>query len=401
MLSVRSLAQSCLGKSGALSVREDVHGVYPPGNTHFALSLRDQLTLVSTKPFVKIAMFHVFPKGSDDRISVNAHIDMRRANELYQTLCGLWVYVTSASPIYTDRFGPDVTIEVEEGEVSEDEEDLFALGNDSNADIIGYYVGTARRAGRTQISKRRFWVVRNFQDGTADFYRGYIMAHEMAHAIAGLKDIEEGPPRSVTNLMCAGANCIWDDGPTLNDDQRSKILNSAVVRPPCSPTAGVSALTVSPQLRAALSRFCGNEAPLLEEYTDSDLQAVRAHLALFEFINPAVRRNALRLLGRWGDETLATTVRELFSMMREGDRTVAIASLSNPGIPGALEVVIQARHDPSVAVRRAVVRTLGKIGTARALGYVKEIAEKDPDPDVRTRASRMLRLASNDAGDIE
>jgi hypothetical protein len=128
MLGLRSVAQSCMGKSGTLSMLEDVHGFYRGGfgPSVILLSLRDQLTRISTKPFVKVAMFHVWPKGTADDITFRAHVDMRRASEVYETECGVWIYVTSASPIYTDRFGPDVTIEFDDGRLSEDEEDLVA-----------------------------------------------------------------------------------------------------------------------------------------------------------------------------------------------------------------------------------------------------------------------------------
>jgi hypothetical protein len=248
MLSVRSLAQSCLSKSVPLSVIPDVHGVYKGGipTSPNPLSLRQQLRLISSKPFIRLAMFHVWPASSSERVTPLAHYDMRDASNFFLGQCGVWLFVTSVEAIHTDRFGPQVTINTKSGELSQDEKDLFALGRNAGADIIGFYVGDAKVGGRGSHSARAFWIKR-----TQDF-RAFALAHELGHAAGDLKDVTGGP---TSNLMCAGANCVWEHGPTFTDEQRKKFSTDPIIR-----ACGASLSEVD-RTAGTTPFVCGGEVP--------------------------------------------------------------------------------------------------------------------------------------------
>ncbi len=102
-LSVRTIAASCLGRQPPVSLKRDVFGVY--GSNPQARSLRAQLDLAQTKPFIRVALVTVRPTGSTEGAYVNLQRDLDSANQVWQQECGVWIYCVDSIVAVTDAFG--------------------------------------------------------------------------------------------------------------------------------------------------------------------------------------------------------------------------------------------------------------------------------------------------------
>src|SRR3712207_3797546 len=89
-VSVRTVAASCLGRTGMLSLKRHVFGVY--GNNNQTRSLKSQVRLIQTRPFLRLAIVTVRPAGSTQGPYENLQRDLDVANEVWQRACGAWIY---------------------------------------------------------------------------------------------------------------------------------------------------------------------------------------------------------------------------------------------------------------------------------------------------------------------
>ena len=91
MASLRAVLENCLDRTGTLSVRRDVLGVYASDNPQNR-SVLAQLDRIQNRPFVRVALVTVRPQGSVLGVWPNLQRDVDNANSIYQTECGAWVY---------------------------------------------------------------------------------------------------------------------------------------------------------------------------------------------------------------------------------------------------------------------------------------------------------------------
>jgi hypothetical protein len=196
IVSVRDTVMECLGRNPPISVRRAVLGIY--GISMQARSLKDRIQLIINRPFVRLAVVVVRPPTSiDDRSFPNIQLDLDTANEIYVQECGAWVYCSGFTVIRTDRFGPDVRINMEDclsglsHDVSEDEDDLFDLGRNLGAPIVGYFIGELNLAagcGAHPPDRRGFLLEEyspfNYNEGS--LFRGRVFTHELSHVVGDL-----------------------------------------------------------------------------------------------------------------------------------------------------------------------------------------------------------------------
>jgi hypothetical protein len=189
-ISVRAVLSGCLGKSGSLSVLRDVFGVY--ANDHpQTRSLKSQLDLISHKPYLKLGLVTI--NGASP--IVQGFLDA--ANNIYQRDVGCWIYCVGS--VTVDR--PDLLAPDQDNcswppnhTVSHDEDELFNLGRNLGASIIGYFIqigpgGFIGCAAHPQ-DRRGFWV----SDGAT--YDANVLAHELTHDVGQNHHVPDN-----TNLM--------------------------------------------------------------------------------------------------------------------------------------------------------------------------------------------------------
>ena len=190
-LRTRELAADHLGKSGRLSLKQDIFGVYATDNPQNR-SLKAQLGRIRDRPFVRVALVTIAGSATG-----NLQRDLDNASQVYRNECGAWVYcvgsitVTDASLLVLNQDDCLLTFH----SVSDEEDTLFDLGRNLGADVVGYYVNgsnlplagcAAHPAGR-----RGFWVNQSTA-GQWDF------AHELTHVVGTNSHIE---PDDTDNLM--------------------------------------------------------------------------------------------------------------------------------------------------------------------------------------------------------
>lgn len=219
-LSVRSLIQTCIGKTGRLSVREDVLGVYGNDNPTNR-SLKDRLFLVRDRPFVRVALVTVRPVGSTLGQNANLQRDVDNANIIYQNECNAWVYAQDSIVVNTNLLGANVILDQDDcsgsgHSVSDEEDDLFDLGRNLGADVVGYYIagdvaGFAGCAAHPP-NRRGFWVGNGASPWT--------FAHELTHVIGDNSHVGNS-----NNLMFTPTANITNPPPDLTNGQCNRILD--------------------------------------------------------------------------------------------------------------------------------------------------------------------------------
>ena len=162
---VRTAVANRLGKSGTLSVKKDVFGVYSDVIPPQSRSLLRQMELIQTKPLVRVALVTVIDRANGVVPESQPQRDLDNANTIYQRECDAWVYCQDTRIF--DR--PDLTVfdqndcggVVGGHVVSDDEDELFDLGRGLGANIVCYYVFSATAFGGCAAhppGRRGFWV---------------------------------------------------------------------------------------------------------------------------------------------------------------------------------------------------------------------------------------------------
>lgn len=234
--SVREIVWNCLGKSGYLSLKEDVFGVY--SNDHPQdRSLKSQLYLIQNKPFVRVGLV-VILSGTVMAASAN---DLQQqvdcANEVYQADCGVWIYCEYRLDI--NRPG---LIQIQQNDCqinghnpSGDEAALFALGRNMGADIVCYFIDGSQSAGTFGCAAhpagdRGFWVGNANWATTAD--KEYIFAHELGHVVGDNRhtiDDLKIANNDTDNLMYRFVNGYTNLPPDLENVQCKRIHNDPAI----------------------------------------------------------------------------------------------------------------------------------------------------------------------------
>jgi hypothetical protein len=209
--SVRSIVDNCLGKTGTLSIKQDVFGVYANDNPQ-KRSLKTRLDLIETKPFVRLAIVTI--QGATPSLQ----LDLDSANLVYLNECDHWVYcqnsITANQPNLlflnqNDCFGGIFH------RVSDEEDQLFDLGRGLGADIVAYYIngdgGGNGGCAAHPDGRRGFWV------GTTT--SSFAFAHELTHILLG-----GGHVRDSNNLMFA-TTAFTNLPPDLTSRQCNQIGN--------------------------------------------------------------------------------------------------------------------------------------------------------------------------------
>jgi twitching motility protein PilT len=85
-------------------------------------------------------------------------------------------------------------------------------------------------------------------------------------------------------------------------------------------------------------------------------------------------------------------VPHLIRVLEDADtRWAALDALAQIGSPSALKPIINLMRDKRPEVRLEVIRAVGQFNDKRILGLLKQVAEKDPVMEVRTRATEVAR----------
>ena len=122
--SVKSIVDNCLGKTGTLSVKQDVLGVYANDNPQ-TRSLKARLDLIETKPFVRVAIVTI--QGATPGLQ----LDLDNANLVYLNECNHWVYCQNSITVNQPNLlflNQNDCIGGIFHSVSDEEDQLFDLG---------------------------------------------------------------------------------------------------------------------------------------------------------------------------------------------------------------------------------------------------------------------------------
>lgn len=201
---LRSVAANCLGKSGTVSLKKDVLGVYSNDNPQNR-SLLDRLDLIATKPFVRVALVTV-NGGAIVLPTPQPQRDLDNANTIYLREVGAWVYcvgsitVTNLQLTFLDQTDCAGSNHV----VSADEDALFDLGRNLGADIVCYYIWSCTVAAGGCAAyppgRRGFWL----GSGPNNSPGSPIVAftHELTHIVGDNEHVTS----PASNLMTKKAN---------------------------------------------------------------------------------------------------------------------------------------------------------------------------------------------------
>jgi hypothetical protein len=204
--SVKSILERCLNKTPPFSIKRHVLCVFGGDNPQ-TRSLKERLNLIETRPFVRLALVTVRPQGSTLGQYGNIQRDFDIADEIYQEECDAWIYCEGSIVVETNILGANGVIDQipcplgEQDDPTAEEDDLFDLGRDLGADVVGYYIAGSTNPNRVGCSaypegRRGFWVMFNSARTT--------LAHELTHVIGGNphpNQDDEVPDNDSTNVM--------------------------------------------------------------------------------------------------------------------------------------------------------------------------------------------------------
>jgi hypothetical protein len=227
-LSVKTIVSNCLGKTGPLSIKRDVLGVFGGDNAQ-TRSLEERLRLIQTTPFVRLAVVTIRPAGSDQGQYENLQFNLDNANEIWQRSCGAWIYCVGSAVDATGILGNLVVLNQNacplgvQANPTAEENALFALGRDLGADVVGYFIAgstdpTLSGCAAFPQGRRGFWVGFNMTGDT--------FAHELTHVIGGNPHPEfdpDVPDNDQDNLMWPNLGQITNLPPDLRPVQCSRV----------------------------------------------------------------------------------------------------------------------------------------------------------------------------------
>jgi HEAT repeat protein len=120
------------------------------------------------------------------------------------------------------------------------------------------------------------------------------------------------------------------------------------------------------------------------------MEQLRSLVTLDPSVDTKYRTRAIHILGRWEDPPSIAKIREILPSLDEAGRISAISAFGRLNVKEATEAVLENVNDPSPQVRKTAVAALAKIKTPEAKGKLKEIAERDPEQWIRSKASKYL-----------
>jgi hypothetical protein len=184
-VNVRTAVADRLGKSGTVSVKKDVFGIYSDDNQQ-SRSLLTQMDLIQNKPLVRVAQVTVIG-GTAVTPTPQPQRDLDNANTIYQRECGAWVYCEGN--ITVDRI--ELTFLEQDDcllsghSVTDDEAELFGLGRDLGANIVCYYIWSSTQAAggcsAHPPGRRGFWLGSGPNNFPASPQVAF--AHELTHNV--------------------------------------------------------------------------------------------------------------------------------------------------------------------------------------------------------------------------
>jgi hypothetical protein len=207
--SVKTLMQDCLGVSPS-SIKRDIIGVYGDDNQQ-SRSLKERLELIENNPFVRLALVTI--QGATPSLQT----DLDNANLVYQNECGSWIYctghVTVNRPLLLNLDQDDCLSSGHS--VSDEEDELYDLGRDLGANIVGYFINgssgnTWRGCAAHPPGRRGFWV-----GSTATLWT---FVHELTHVVG-----DNGHVSDTDNLMIRNTGTITNPPPDLTTGQCNDI----------------------------------------------------------------------------------------------------------------------------------------------------------------------------------
>jgi hypothetical protein len=151
-----------------------------------------------------------------------ANADLARnldsGNLVYLTECGVWIDVVASITVdRPDLLVLDQTDCLTDGHsVSEEEDELFDLGRDLGADVVGYYIqgDTAgfRGCAAHPPGRRGFWV--------GDTATQWTFVHELTHVVG-----DNPHDTDMDNLMFRNTGRITNQPPDLDGEQCDRITS--------------------------------------------------------------------------------------------------------------------------------------------------------------------------------
>jgi len=227
-LSVRETAQHCLGHDGDLSMLRHVFGVHGT-NPSATRSLAAQLRLARGTSFLRLAIVTIRAVGSTAGPDGNIQRDLDVANEVWQRTCGTWIYCVGSVVERTNLLGMNGILNQnacplgQQGNPTQEERDLFALGRGLGANVVGYYITGSTNPNLIGCSaypagRRGFWVAFNASANT--------LGHELTHVVGLNPHVGPDPQVSDTdqdNLMWPTPGAITNLPPDLLTPQRNRV----------------------------------------------------------------------------------------------------------------------------------------------------------------------------------
>lgn len=229
--SIKLIAGVCLSKTGRLSLRRDIFGVYRNDNPKNR-SLLSRVNLIKNRPFFKIAVVVIQDaSGRPANSAANLQQDLDDTNDIYLRDCNAWVYPVDVRAfnrprllmLYQEDCKMGGFLGIGGHTVSDEEDQLFDLGRDLGANIVAYYINGSSNlpddpdapplggCAAHPDNRKGFWV----KGGR------YFFAHELTHILWSYGHNED----TTRNLMWKN-NIGWFTGsPFLNDDQCEDIRN--------------------------------------------------------------------------------------------------------------------------------------------------------------------------------
>ena len=378
--SIKSITQICLGISGTISVKQHVLGVYGDDNPQ-TRSAKERLNLIETMPFVRLALVTI--QGVTPLLQT--YLD--NANLVYQNEANVWIYCVG----HTTENVPTLLVLDQDDcltnghSVSDDEDDLFDLGRNLGASIVGYFINMS--AGTTFVGcaahpegRRGFWV----GAGAAP----WTFAHELTHVVGD--NGHNTANNNQDNLMWTPTRTISNLPPDLNNTQRNNINDDAAIES-CSYGRSIMA-----QLPKRIQKAFEADDPcelglIIKEKHDEDLASIQALLEPDAEVSPEIRGKALYAVGRWGAPAVIPKIVALLPRLDENNRVCAIDALGRLGTKESLDVISHYAKDKSEVVRKFVVKAASRFKETKAKSLLEEIRDTDKSESIRILAQKVIK----------